>query len=181
MVGRAKYKEWSLDLSQETDNCPKTHVQTLIRLKRYRWVWFSLCMHLIWAYIINNLMWMDASERVCNHFAKNVNICRKEVAFQSSPKWEREAAIISVSEYFHGRCFSLHICVTWSGTLSFTYRINGSRKNTLMNREAPDQSADTCRSGPSCSKLTTSLVNDSLKFTLSDTQICWNFLLKKCE
>ena len=36
-------------------------------------------------------------------------------------------------------------------------------------------------SGPSCSKLTTSLVNDSLKFTLSDTQICWNFLLKKCE
>ena len=36
-------------------------------------------------------------------------------------------------------------------------------------------------SGPSCSKLTMSLVNDSLKFTLSDTQICWNFLLKKCE
>ena len=28
------------------------------------------------------------------------------------------------------------------------------------------------RSGPSCSKLTTSLVNDSLKFTSSDTQIC---------
>ena len=35
--------------------------------------------------------------------------------------------------------------------------------------------------GPSCSKLTTSLVNDSLKFAWSDTQICWNFLLKKCE
>ena len=30
----------------------------------------------------------------------------------------------------------------------------------------------TRNSGPSCSKLTTSLVNDSLKFTLSDTQIC---------
>ena len=28
------------------------------------------------------------------------------------------------------------------------------------------------RPGPSCSKLTTSLVNDSLKFTSSDTQIC---------
>ena len=27
-------------------------------------------------------------------------------------------------------------------------------------------------SGPSCSKLTTSLVNDSLKFTSNDTQIC---------
>ena len=26
--------------------------------------------------------------------------------------------------------------------------------------------------GPSCSKLTMSLVNDSLKFTLSDMQIC---------
>ena len=33
-------------------------------------------------------------------------------------------------------------------------------------------------SGPSCSKLTMSLVNDSLKFTSSDTQIFWNFLLK---
>ena len=29
-----------------------------------------------------------------------------------------------------------------------------------------------CSSGPSCSKLTTSLVNDSLKFTSSDTRIC---------
>ena len=36
-------------------------------------------------------------------------------------------------------------------------------------------------SGPSCSKLTMSLVNDSLKFRSSDTQICQNFLLKKCE
>ena len=33
--------------------------------------------------------------------------------------------------------------------------------------------------GPNCSKLTTSLINNSLKFTLSDTQICRNFLLKK--
>ena len=32
--------------------------------------------------------------------------------------------------------------------------------------------------GSSCSKLTTLLVNDSLKFTSSDTQICRNFLLK---
>ena len=30
----------------------------------------------------------------------------------------------------------------------------------------------TQHSGPSCSKLTMSLVNDSLKFTSSDTQIC---------
>ena len=33
--------------------------------------------------------------------------------------------------------------------------------------------------GFSCSKLTMSLVNDSLKFTSSNTQICWNVLLKK--
>ena len=33
-------------------------------------------------------------------------------------------------------------------------------------------------SGPSCSKLTMLLVNDSLKFTSSDKQTCWNFLLK---
>ena len=30
----------------------------------------------------------------------------------------------------------------------------------------------TNKAGPSCPKLTTSLVNDSLKFTSSDTQIC---------
>ena len=37
------------------------------------------------------------------------------------------------------------------------------------------------QSGPCCSKLTTSLVNYSLKFTSSDTQIFCKFLLKKCE
>ena len=37
------------------------------------------------------------------------------------------------------------------------------------------------KSGPSCPKLTMSLVNDLLKCTSSDMQICWNFLLKKCE
>ena len=35
-----------------------------------------------------------------------------------------------------------------------------------------DICTSTLISGPSCSKLTTSLVNDSLKFTSSDTQIC---------
>ena len=33
--------------------------------------------------------------------------------------------------------------------------------------------------GPSCSKLTTSLVNDSLKFQTLISQICQYFLLKK--
>ena len=43
------------------------------------------------------------------------------------------------------------------------------------------RSTKTRRPGPSCSKLTMSLANNSLKFTSSDMQICWNFLLKKCE
>ena len=37
------------------------------------------------------------------------------------------------------------------------------------------------RSGPGCSKLTTSLVNVSLKFQTLISQICQYFLLKKCE
>ena len=36
-------------------------------------------------------------------------------------------------------------------------------------------------SGPSCSKLTMSLVNDSLKFQTSVSNIRQYFLLKKCE
>ena len=35
--------------------------------------------------------------------------------------------------------------------------------------------------GPVVQSVTTLLVNDSLKFSSSDTQICWNFLLKKSE
>ena len=37
------------------------------------------------------------------------------------------------------------------------------------------------RSGPSCSKLTTSLVNVSLNFQTLISEICQYFLLKKCE
>ena len=36
-------------------------------------------------------------------------------------------------------------------------------------------------SGPGCSKLTTSLVNVSLKFHMLISNICQYFLLKKCE
>ena len=37
------------------------------------------------------------------------------------------------------------------------------------------------RPGPGCSKLTTSLVNVSLKFKTLISQICQYFLLNKCE
>ena len=37
------------------------------------------------------------------------------------------------------------------------------------------------RSGPGCSKLTMSLVNETLKFQTLISQICQYFLLKKCE
>ena len=46
----------------------------------------------------------------------------------------------------------------------FITRSNGTKKCELI--------IYVKTSGPSCSKLTTSLVNDSLKFTISDTQIC---------
>ena len=36
-------------------------------------------------------------------------------------------------------------------------------------------------SGPGCSKLTTLLVNVSLKFQMLISEICQYFLLKKCE
>ena len=39
----------------------------------------------------------------------------------------------------------------------------------------------TYSSGPSCSKLTTSLVNETLKFQMLISQICQYFLLKKCK
>ena len=52
---------------------------------------------------------------------------------------------------------------------------------TGLNKLCKPRSDATKWPGPSCSKLTISLVNDSLNFTLSDKQICWNFLLKKCE
>ena len=37
------------------------------------------------------------------------------------------------------------------------------------------------RSGHGCSKLTTSLVNETLKFQMLISQICQYFLLKQCE
>ena len=37
------------------------------------------------------------------------------------------------------------------------------------------------KSEPSCSKLTTSLVNVSLKFQTFISEICQHFMLKKCE
>ena len=40
---------------------------------------------------------------------------------------------------------------------------------------------DSDRPWPGCSKLTTLLVNISLKFQMLKTEICQYFLLKKCE
>ena len=57
-------------------------------------------------------------------------------------------------ELSHLNPHCLHRCLVWS---------------TGMKRRLRDMENN---SGPSCSKLTTSLVKDSLKFTSSDTQIC---------
>ena len=57
-----------------------------------------------------------------------------------------------------------------SGALSIALR--GPTRNLKCNRNI---------SGPCCSKLTTSLVNVSLKFQTLISEICHYFLLKKCE
>ena len=43
------------------------------------------------------------------------------------------------------------------------------------------ESSEVYKSGPSCSKLTTLLINVSLKFQIIISQIRQYFLLKKCE
>ena len=53
---------------------------------------------------------------------------------------------------------------TWK--ISKIVNVNGEDANLTA------EIKDSCSPGPSCSKLTSSLVNDSLKFTSSDTQIC---------
>ena len=71
---------------------------------------------------------------------------------------------------------------TESGTTVTTGRISGGFRNTFLRPwKNVTRFNHLLKAGPSCSKLTMSLVNDSLKFKSSDTQICWNFLLKKCE
>ena len=79
------------------------------------------------------------------------------------------------------------ICSTFSENRKLSMATNSL--SSYINTESPDWSTiapdkvhfffQPKNTVPSCSKLTTSLVNDSLKFTSSDTQIYWNFFLKK--
>ena len=77
----------------------------------------------------------------------------------------------------------------WVQILSFYSRLFSEGTWCAGNQSGSHKSYFPCQQwqkfyqlpGPSCSKLTMSLVNDLLKFTLNDTQICWNFLLKKCK
>ena len=57
------------------------------------------------------------------------------------------------------------------------YKLNDAR--FIITKGASLSGSDVYLTRPSCSKLTTSLVNDSLKFTSSDTQICWIFFAEK--
>ena len=59
-----------------------------------------------------------------------------------------------------------------------------NEKNLLQNLDRLKIYSDPgilVHSGPSCSKLTTSLVNISLKFQMLISEISQYFLLKKCE
>ena len=53
------------------------------------------------------------------------------------------------------------------------YTLNGKNVHVMLELKRTP--------GPSCSKLTTLLVNDSLKFQTLISQICQYFLLKQCE
>ena len=65
-------------------------------------------------------------------------------------------------EYFF--CISMKICVV--ATLGGPHQGTSNKYPQLMFHGEIRK-----MSGPGCSKLTTSLVNDSLKFTSSDTQV----------
>ena len=67
------------------------------------------------------------------------------------------------------------------GRPKMTWKQLTERDCRELKLSAIDPHSDNWRSGPSCSKLTTSLVNDSLKFQTLISQICQYFLLKKCE
>ena len=72
-------------------------------------------------------------------------------------------------------CFCLLYSIIWQNTDRKTsLNGHGSLPSSVM--ELPWKCP-----GPGCSKLTTSLVNDSLKFQTLISQICQYFLLKKCE
>ena len=78
---------------------------------------------------------------------------------------------------FQHQTFSVNFTSLWS---IFSH-INSFMSSTLDQKGfSPLSAMNKCsrqRPGPSCSKLTMSLVNDSLKFKSSGTQICWIFLL----
>ena len=68
----------------------------------------------------------------------------------------------------HTHTHSVCVCdIVYLGTLR-----KHAYSNTLKILQPKTENFKIKNSGPSCSKLTTSLVNDSLKFTSSDTQIC---------
>ena len=58
------------------------------------------------------------------------------------------------------------------GMYIFSIYCQSHKMNNVPLRLGPACSCSSSQSGPSYSKLTMSLVNDSLKFKLSDTQIC---------
>ena len=63
-------------------------------------------------------------------------------------------------------CLHRPVCLNIESKFDSLIKSNPLRSHP---RSAP---AQTLISGPTCSKLMMSLVNDSLKFTSSDTQIC---------
>ena len=64
------------------------------------------------------------------------------------------------------------VCLKHIHILDNIHKALGTRSQCLFMTERESHGGIQKKSGPSCSKLTMSLVNNSLKFTSSDTQIC---------
>ena len=88
-------------------------------------------------------------------------------------------------------CFAsiLHGCqLLLPGSRFIPLRVNSREANRksqklfpILTRILPKDMLCLNRPGPGCSKLTTSLVNETLKFQTLVSQICQYFLLKNCE
>ena len=76
--------------------------------------------------------------------------------------------LCSVTSDLGLHCLLRHVCPhIYKHTYAYMYLLPEQNNGALRCEQSRPRAA--CLSGPSCSKLTMSLVNDSLKFTSSDT------------
>ena len=109
------------------------------------------------------------SQRICTVWSGPFLSTARIIGYYRIYQWRVKAPMRLCS------CRMIWIHTFWACSQAL-FAWHSSNNNTQIQIRCPFRAKNT---GPSCSKLTTSLVNDLLKFTSSDMQICWNFLLKK--